>query len=225
MTRLGINNVAYVACWSWLGHDPAAWPAFFPPIADRARLKVLLKDPVAWAKACPNQLGVVVRDAVAVCGAESGYETRATHRSASGESTGNEDLGLWQISNRWQYPLLAEHPHWDDPYENGFMAQAVWRDSGGGSFTPWSVYANRRDAAGKEIPDSALYLAHRLDAAIALVAPLPPSEWPDPAFSADVAAKLDEILTVVTTPYEPQWLNDDLETIQLRIAEIRAKFS
>lgn len=216
MTWTSPNAFAYVACWTWIGHDPSKWPAYFPDLTDNARRAALLRDPAAWEKACPNPLGIVVRNAVAVAGAESGWDPEAKHYSGPPKppdlgSEGNWDHGGWQISNFWQPDKLAAHPRWWDLFENAAMAYAIWAP--GKTFAGlWSTW------------DNGLYKNHIRAAHVALSAPIHP--YPDRQLElTGIAAKVDQILATVTAPFHPAWLADDLSTVKGVVAAIRAKFS
>lgn len=69
--------------------------------------------------------------AVAVAGAESGWNPTATHVNLNGSI----DRGEWQI-NSVHADLLALGD-WRDPLTNGRMAAAVWKSSG---WPAWSTY-------------------------------------------------------------------------------------
>jgi len=71
--------------------------------------------------------------AVAVAGAESGYNPTATNHNTNGST----DYGLWQI-NSTHADLLGGH-NWRDPGQNAWMAYQVWRQAGG-SWTPWATF-------------------------------------------------------------------------------------
>lgn len=71
--------------------------------------------------------------AVAIAGAESGYNPTATNHNTNGST----DYGLWQI-NSVHANLLGGHD-WRDPAQNAWMAYQVWQ-AAGGSWTPWSTY-------------------------------------------------------------------------------------
>lgn len=73
--------------------------------------------------------------AVAVAGAESGYNPTATNHNTNGST----DYGLWQI-NSTHADLLGGHD-WRDPATNAWMAYQVWRQAGG-SWTPWSTFTS-----------------------------------------------------------------------------------
>lgn len=73
--------------------------------------------------------------AVAICLAESGGETTATHKN----SNGTTDFGLWQI-NSVHGDLLAGKD-WTDPNVNAGIASQIWAQAGN-SFTPWSTYTS-----------------------------------------------------------------------------------
>jgi hypothetical protein len=71
--------------------------------------------------------------AVAVAGAESGWQPTVTHRNRNGTT----DHGMWQI-NSVHADVLASG-NWRDPYANARMARTVWQRAGG-SWTPWTTY-------------------------------------------------------------------------------------
>lgn len=71
--------------------------------------------------------------AVAVAGAESGYNPAATNHNTNGST----DYGMWQI-NSAHADLLGGHD-WRDPSQNAWMAFQVWRQAGG-SWTPWATF-------------------------------------------------------------------------------------
>ena len=73
--------------------------------------------------------------AVAVAGAESGWNPNATHVNADG----SVDYGEWQI-NSVHADLLAAGD-WRDPYSNARMARQVWADAGG-SWSPWATFTS-----------------------------------------------------------------------------------
>lgn len=111
--------------------------------------------------------------AIAVALAESGGDTEAMHRSASGSSVGNRDHGLWQISNRWHQRkgdgspgrLLLAGAAWRDPYENARLAREVYDETkamGKDGWTAWQVYL------------SGTYMTYVADAELAVRAPWPP---------------------------------------------------
>ena len=73
--------------------------------------------------------------AVAVAGAESGWNPSATHVN----SNGSTDYGLWQI-NSVHADLLASG-NWQLPADNARMALAVWKSSG------WSAWVTFNSGA------------------------------------------------------------------------------
>lgn len=73
--------------------------------------------------------------AVAVSGAESGWNPKATHLN----SDGSTDFGMWQI-NSVHADLLAAGD-WSDPFSNARMAYQIWRDAGG-AWSPWSTFTS-----------------------------------------------------------------------------------
>lgn len=73
--------------------------------------------------------------AVAVAGAESGWNPTATHLNDDGST----DYGTWQI-NSVHAELLAAGD-WRDPYSNALMAHRVWADAGS-SWTPWTTFTS-----------------------------------------------------------------------------------
>lgn len=77
----------------------------------------LLAASAAQAAGFPAEQQVT---AVAVAGAESGYDPTATHLNADGST----DFGLWQI-NSVHHDLLTQGD-WRDPAANARMALAVW---------------------------------------------------------------------------------------------------
>jgi len=81
--------------------------------------------------------------AVAVAGAESGWNPNATHLNDDGST----DFGMWQI-NSVHAELLASGD-WQDPYSNGLMAYQVWKGSGWGAWTTYTsgAYLTRITAA------------------------------------------------------------------------------
>ncbi len=70
--------------------------------------------------------------AVAVAGAESGWDPGATHVN----SNGSTDYGLWQV-NSVHADLLASG-NWRDPQANARMAYSVWRASGWSAWTTFN---------------------------------------------------------------------------------------
>lgn len=73
--------------------------------------------------------------AVAVAGAESGWNPTATNLNTDGST----DFGMWQI-NSVHADLLAS-ADWRDPFANAVMAHKVWADAGG-SWTPWTTFVS-----------------------------------------------------------------------------------
>ena len=73
--------------------------------------------------------------AVAIAGAESGYDPAATHLN----SDGSTDYGLWQINSI--HAVLLTQGDWRDPAANARMALAVWQ-AAGGSWSPWSTFTS-----------------------------------------------------------------------------------
>ncbi len=86
--------------------------------------------------------------AVAIAGAESGYNATATNHNVNGST----DYGLWQI-NSVHADLLRGYD-WHDAAQNAEMALAVWT-AAGGSWTPWSTYLSgsyKRFLSGASTP-------------------------------------------------------------------------
>lgn len=73
--------------------------------------------------------------AVAVAGAESGWNPTATNLNTDGST----DYGMWQI-NSVHADLLASGD-WRDPFANAAMAHRVWSDAGG-SWAPWTTFVS-----------------------------------------------------------------------------------
>jgi hypothetical protein len=73
--------------------------------------------------------------AVAVAGAESGYNATAVGKP---NRNGSRDYGLWQI-NSVHNPTAQ---NWRDPNVNARMAYQVWSQAGR-KWSPWSAYKNR----------------------------------------------------------------------------------
>lgn len=107
--------------------------------------------------------------AVAIAGAESGYDPTATHLNTDGST----DYGLWQINS--VHAVLLTQGDWRDPGANARMALSVWQ-AAGGSWTPWSTFT------------SGAYTAHLSEAAAAVSgAPAPTCPPPGGALPPDAA--------------------------------------
>lgn len=87
----------------------------------------------AMAAARAGFTGSNLVTAVAVAGAESGWNPNATNHNTNGST----DFGMWQI-NTVHATLLASGD-WADPYDNAVMAHRVWVEAGG-SWTPWVTF-------------------------------------------------------------------------------------
>lgn len=70
--------------------------------------------------------------AVAVAGAESGWDPRAENPSSSAK-------GLWQTMMSYHAPKFAGAA-WSDPMANGRVAHRIWRDAGG--WGPWVAHTS-----------------------------------------------------------------------------------
>lgn len=124
---------------------------------------ILVPNEIAWlalnvAKWTPEQAVI----AVAVALGESGGDTEAIGRVYGNP---NRDLGVWQISTRWQGDKLQQY-RWRDPYDNARMARLIFdgfvRMTGDG-WDGWTVYK-----AGK-------HLDWMADAELAMKFPFEPS--------------------------------------------------
>jgi murein DD-endopeptidase MepM/ murein hydrolase activator NlpD len=78
--------------------------------------------------------GENLRIAVAIAGAESGYDPGV--RSPA-NSDGSYDHGLWQINS--VHRKLLRRGDWRDPDVNAWMGYQVFRDAGN-RWTPWTTY-------------------------------------------------------------------------------------
>lgn len=68
---------------------------------------------------------------VAVAYAESKFDTCAIGTSKTGDNAGQQDLGLWQNSTRWNYVHFQSVPgDWRNPYVNTHIAKLIWDDGG-----------------------------------------------------------------------------------------------
>jgi hypothetical protein len=77
---------------------------------------------------------------VAVAYAESKYDTCAIGTSSTGENTGQQDLGLWQCSTRWNIAKFYEiEGDWRNPIVNTSIAALVWEELG---WTAWHTYTS-----------------------------------------------------------------------------------
>ena len=94
---------------------------------------------------------------VATVLAESGGDTDVIARSTTGDNIGQRDHGLGQISGRWQWPHLVEHPNWRDPWVNLAICYSIFIDAGR-TFTPW--HANTSGAWHTYEPDARFGVAH-----------------------------------------------------------------
>lgn len=125
---------------------------------------------------CPNEIAFVAQEhwsgdqllnAIAVCLAESGGDTLAQGRSSAiDNNTGNRDLGLWQISNKWHAvkadgspgKLLAFGSNWRRPEINALLAKQVYDETlAMGKASGWEAWAVWNSGAYKKfLPDAAL---------------------------------------------------------------------
>lgn len=80
--------------------------------------------------------------AVAVAGAESGWNPGATNSNTNGST----DYGMWQINS--VHATLLASGDWRDPYQNAAMAKRVYDDALG--WGPWVAYTS--GAYAKHLP-------------------------------------------------------------------------
>jgi cell wall-associated NlpC family hydrolase len=73
--------------------------------------------------------------AVAIAGAESGWNPDATHYN--NDDHASIDYGIWQVNGYWHKDLLAMGS-WRKAEDNAMMARKVYDDAGG-SWSPWST--------------------------------------------------------------------------------------
>lgn len=71
--------------------------------------------------------------AVAVAGAESGWNPSATHVNTNGST----DYGEWQINSI--HAAILRAGTWSNVNDNAIMAHKVWA-AAGNSWTPWATY-------------------------------------------------------------------------------------
>jgi hypothetical protein len=90
--------------------------------------------------------GLALQTAVAIAGAESGFNPLATGDVDLQDQKWGPSAGLWQIrSLKPHYLSLDPYRDINHLYDPLFNAKAAWKISSGGSnFKPWSVYVNGR---------------------------------------------------------------------------------
>ena len=122
------------------------------------KIMILAPNEVAWlalniAK-LPTEQALI---ATAICQAESGNSTDAINN----RFPPNWDLGLWQISSKWNWDKLIVHRWWD-PYDNARMMRKIYDDflrrPEADGFKAWTVYNST--AYLDYIPAAELGMAH-----------------------------------------------------------------
>jgi hypothetical protein len=71
--------------------------------------------------------------AVAIAGAESGYNPQAANPSSTAR-------GMWQTMMSYHAAKYAPGEEWSDAYANARVAHTIWQQAGG--WSPWSVYTS-----------------------------------------------------------------------------------
>jgi len=89
----------------------------------------------AEAAARAGFTGNDLKVAVAIAGAESGWNPTATNHN----SNGTIDYGVWQINSI--HADILKMGAWNDVNTNAQMAMKVYKDAGN-KFTPWVTYNN-----------------------------------------------------------------------------------
>ena len=91
----------------------------------------------------------------AICYPESGGNIMAVNN----RNPPNFDLGLFQISTRWNYDKLQQY-RWRDPFDNVRMARIIFdefeRRPEGDGFLAWSVYKNESHKDYMELAELAV---------------------------------------------------------------------
>ena len=79
--------------------------------------------------------------AIAVCYGESGGDPYAIGQNIISEkdSTGSQDLGLWQINNYWHGAKLQALPQWRDPWAALALAVQCHKEAKG-VWKPWHAF-------------------------------------------------------------------------------------